>query len=155
MIETELDALYKQARDLILRGDLYLARNTLKGLSAEGYAPAQNTYAAMLSIGDGGPQSKEEAAKYFELAAGQGDRKGQGNFARILEKRGDFSAARRYFRLAADQGSELSQLEYARYAQEGLGGPVDLNEAATYYRKAALQGSPSGRLYYNILTGQN
>jgi TPR repeat protein len=69
-----------------------------------------------------------EAARYFELAADQGNLEGQ------------LSSTALSHRLAAEQGDPVAQVKYARCLELGVGVPVNEFEAARYYKLAADQG---------------
>jgi TPR repeat protein len=83
------------------------------------------------------------AAKYYRLAADQGDASAQVELAGMhykgwgVEK--DLSLALRYFRLAADQGSRRGQYYLGHMYEIGRGVTKDKKEAINWYRKAAAQ----------------
>jgi TPR repeat protein len=89
------------------------------------------------------PQNHSEAARYYRLAADQGDadalhncgvlyRTGEG----VLQSHGE---AARYFRLAAVQGLALAHYNYGVCCAKGEGVLQNHSEAARYYRLAADQ----------------
>jgi hypothetical protein len=95
----------------------------------------------MLLMGDGLPQDYAEAARWFRLAAEQGNSWAQCNLGTLYaEGHGVPKAWReavKWWRLAADQGHVTSQFNLGNwYSNQGR----DLKTAAEYYRQAAEQG---------------
>jgi putative tryptophan/tyrosine transport system substrate-binding protein len=96
--------------------------------------------------GRGGlPQSDEEAARYYRLAADQGNAFAQSNLGFLYEKgRGglpsDDAEAARLYRLAAGQGVPFAQNKLATLYEGARGGlPKNIGEAIRLYRLAAEQ----------------
>ena len=91
------------------------------------------------------PQSDQEAARLYQLAAEQGHVFAQINLGVLYEAgRGglpqDDAEAARLYRLAAEQGEPIGQNKLATFYEEGRGGlPKDNREAARLYKLAAEQ----------------
>jgi hypothetical protein len=94
---------------------------------------------------EGLPKNEREAesARYFRLAAEQGNARAQTDLGRMyLYGRGvpqDDVEAVRWFRLAADQGDFDGQYELALIYQAGRGVPQDYVEAYKWFSLAAAR----------------
>jgi TPR repeat protein len=105
-------------------------------------------------VGDGVAKDLGEAARYFRIAADQGDATAQlclGNCLR--EGEGvprDHDQAARYCRLAADQGLADAQCTLGAAYSNGMGVPQDHSSAARYFRLAAEQGHPRAQCNYAL-----
>jgi TPR repeat protein len=94
--------------------------------------------------GDGVAQNYSEAARWFRLAACNGDSRAQNNLG-ILYNRGlgvkqDFKKAARLFGLAAAEGYARAQHNLAFLYYEGLGVVQDFVKANRLTRLSAIQG---------------
>ncbi len=112
---------------------------------------------AAYSHGDGVVKDPKEAAKWYRLAAEQGEVNGQVNIAYFYEMGigvvKDPKEAVKWYRLAAEQGNATAQNSLGMLYYYGEGVVKDLKEAAKWYRLAAEQGEASsqlglGRLYF-------
>ena len=104
---------------------------------------AQNQVGAYFYDGDGVPQSYEEAAKWYRLAAEQDEPWAMTNLA-VLYERGygvdqDLDQAVAWNRRGADQGFANGQRYLGYMYQRGLGVPRDYTEAVRLYRLSAAQ----------------
>lgn len=90
------------------------------------------------------PQDYTEAAKWFRLAAEQGNTDAQSNLAWMYDEgRGvpqDYKEAMKWYRLRAEQGDAAAQFLLGEMYDKGQGVPQDYTEAAKWYRLAAEQG---------------
>jgi TPR repeat protein len=113
-------------------------------LAKKGIIGAQNVLGTMYENGQGVPQNYKEAARWYRLAADQGDGPAQSNLGTLyFTGRGvpqDFREAMRWFRLAADQGRALAQWSLGTMYRTGEGAPQDYAEAMRWFRLAADQG---------------
>ena len=109
--------------------------------------------AQMYHDGDGVRQDMTEAARFFQLAAGQGDAPAQCDLGRMKKigegglKKDDEAAAQLY-RRAADQGFAMAQSRLGSSYFKGEGVLQDHVMAARLFRKAADQGYAEAQ--YNI-----
>jgi TPR repeat protein len=112
---------------------------------------------AVFSLGDGVVKDENEAAKWYRLAAEQGEVNGQVNIAYFYEMGigvvKDPKEAVKWYRLAAEQGNATAQNNLGMLYDYGEGVVKDPKEAAKWYRLAAEQGKASsqlglGRLYF-------
>jgi len=89
-------------------------------------------------------KSYNDAAKWYRLAAEQGHREAQFNFACMLSKglgiETDALKAAEWCRKAAEQGLVEAQFNLGNYFEEGKGVTQFKGEAAKWYRLAADQG---------------
>jgi hypothetical protein len=97
------------------------------------------------------PQSDQEAARLYRLAAEQGNVFAEVSLGFFYETgRGglpkDDREAARLYQLAADQGNMFAEVSLGFFYETGRGGlPKDDREAARLYRLAAEQGNPIGQ----------
>jgi TPR repeat protein len=135
-------------------------------LAKQGNARAQFNLGVMFDHGQGVPQDDKEAARWFRLAAEQGNQYAQlilaakqGNVSSQYtlgqmyyegreEGQGlpqDYKEAARWHRLAAEQGFAYAQLNLGFMYHDGEGVPLDFKEAARWFRLAAEQGDTDGQ----------
>ena len=112
----------------------------------------------MYDNGQGVPQDHKEAAKWFRLAAEQGEAQAQKNLGIMYDNgRGvpqDYKEAVKWYRLAAEQGEAQAQKNLGIMYYNGRGVSQDYKEAFKWYTKAAKQGNANafsnlGALYAN------
>ncbi len=93
-----------------------------------------------------------EAAKLYEMAAGQGNADAQCNLGFLYEKGfgvpKDREKAAEFYRKAAEQGHAKGQCGLGYLYGKGLGVPRDAAKAAAWFEKAANQGHPTA--LYNL-----
>jgi TonB family protein len=106
-----------------------------------GDAQAQLAMANRAMVGQGMPQSQQEAARWIRLAADQGNASAQNNLGSLLEKgtgvQQDLTEAALWYRKAADQGLPVAENNLGVLYFSGRGVTQDLAKAAEWYRKAA------------------
>ena len=105
----------------------------------QGGAEAQYNLGVMYNIGDGVPEDKLEAAKWFRKAAEQGLAVAQAALGlQLLAK--DKPEAVKWFRKAAEQGSSSAQFHLGRMYGGGMGVPKDFVRAYAWFNLAAGRG---------------
>ena len=91
----------------------------------------------------GVPQDYAEAAKWFRLAAEQGDDRAMYNlgltYSNGLGIPRDYAEAAKWFRLAAEQSNTDAQYNLGVMYENGQGVPQDHAESVKWYRMAAEQ----------------
>ena len=102
------------------------------------------------------PEDDQEAAKWLQLAADQGDARAQTVLGLMYGTgegvpKNDQEAAK-WYRMAADQGYALAQFNLGLMYYHGEGVPKDYQESIKWYRKSAEQGDADaqvalGRMY--------
>jgi len=97
----------------------------------------------------------QQAAKYYKMAADQGQRDGQFGLAvRYVTGQGmpkDDGEALRWFKAAADQGHADAQYDLGTMYEIGQGTEADLSSAVYYYKLAAQQGVVKAQYRLGIL----
>ena len=98
----------------------------------------------MYEHGDGISQNYGEALKWYDLAAKQGDAKGQFNLG-VMYRDGkgvpkNYAEAIKWFRLAAGQGFAIAQYNLGLMYANGLG-PQDYVQAHIWLSLSAAQGT--------------
>ena len=116
-------------------------------------AETQFKWGQAYSKGDGVPKNYPEAAKWYRMAAEQGDALAQNNLAELyFDGKGvkqDYVEAVKWFRKAAEQGLSYSQVSMGWVYMNGLGGlPIDYQQAVYWNKLGAQQGHQEG---YNNL----
>lgn len=115
----------------------------LRALAENGDAKSQAILAVLYEIGDGVPQSKREAAKWYRMAAEQGYPDAQTSLA-LLYLMGEgvqhnLPEAAKWARKAADQGHVTGQVILGHLYADGLGVRKDSVEAFKWYLLAAAE----------------
>ena len=112
------------------REDYVTALKHFMPLAQKGDSRAQNHLGVMYLNGQGVPKSREEAAKWYQLAADQGLPLAQYNLG-VMYKNGQGvpqsdQEAVKWYRLAADQGNSTAQLVLGLMYAEGEGVPENM-----------------------------
>lgn len=98
----------------------------------------------MYDKGQGVRQDFKEAARWYRLAADQGDASAQSNLGLLYANgqgvRQDIKEALRWYRLAADQGNAPAQSNLGFLYYKGEGVPQDYVQAHMWLNLAAAQG---------------
>lgn len=135
---------FESGRKAFQAGDVVGAMPVLRRAADAGHAPAQSLYAFILDKAD----FDEEAAKYFRLAAEQGNAEGQyGLGALYAAGEGvarDARVAREWFERAASQGHGLAVLALSQAFMGrtlGFSGDPSDGSALAWVRMAAELGS--------------
>lgn len=138
----------------IENGDLIKARENYKIVADErgrDHVEAALFYAQMVDQGHGGEKDPVESSKYYSIYLNNTKfhtPKVMYRYAEIQYELGEYATAREYFRKAWQPGSSSREvffylenyqaaLRYAEMAYNGIGGPKDLEEARSYYARAA------------------
>jgi hypothetical protein len=100
--------------------------------------------------GQGVPQDYDEAARWYGLAAQQGDVKAQFNLGNVYFKgQGvprDYTEAFKWYEISADRDHANAQNELGKMYLEGQGVVQNDHEAAKWIRKAAEQGLANAQM---------
>jgi clan AA aspartic protease (TIGR02281 family) len=105
---------------------------------------------------DGVTKDYKEAAKWYKLAAAQGDTDAQDTLGAIFYNGGngvtqDYKEAAKWYRLAADKGNADAQLQFGYMSYYGQGVTRDYREAAKWYRLAATQGNADAQFFLGLM----
>jgi|SaaInlStandDraft_1057018.scaffolds.fasta_scaffold118962_2 uncharacterized protein len=137
-----------------------------KRLAEGGDKVAQGYLGWMYDTGEGVPEDKKGAVKWYTKAAEQGDADAQHNLGTMyangeVDEDGyrNYRQAFIWFRKAAEQGLAEDQFNLGEMYGEGKGVPRDTKEAVKWYTKAAEQGHAEAQwqlgLYYHIEVPQS
>ncbi len=123
-----------------------------KELAEGGDAEAQEHLGNCYYSGTGVEESKEEAVKWYELAANQGNAAAQKNLG-VCYRNGygvekNHIKGFRWYKLAAGQGHAEAQNNLGECYFNGEGVEADEKEACKWFQLAAKQGH--ARAYYNL-----
>jgi localization factor PodJL len=127
----------------------------LRTAAAHGDAAAAYEVATRFAEGRGVPVSYEEAARWYDRAAGKGLALAQFRYATLLEKgqgvKKDLGHARRLYLAAANQGNAKAMHNLAVLYAEGIEGRPDYATAAQWFRKAANRGIADSQYNLGVL----
>lgn len=127
----------------------------LREAALRGDAGAAYEIAIRYADGQGVARSAEEAARWFERAAGKGVALAQFRLGSMYEKgngvRRDLKEARRLYGAAAEQGHAKAMHNLAVLYAEGIDGRPDYKTAAHWFQKAAGYGVPDSQYNLGIL----
>ena len=108
-------------------------------------AAAQYSLGIMYDLGEGVPENNAEAARWYQLAAVQGNAHAQFSLGFLYATGAGVpennAAAVRWYRLAAAQGNARAQYNLGDKYKNGEGVPEDNAVAVRWYRLAAAQGN--------------
>jgi TPR repeat protein len=122
----------------------------------EGSAIAAYEVGYMYENGDGVARDDGEAVRWFQYGAARGGRECEMALGARYEAGApgqpeNFEMAGRYYRSAASKGYPDASYAVARMYEYGLGVPLDLKQAVTWYAQAARQGDPKAAARENNL----
>ncbi len=147
------------AADAYSRGDYVEARTLATIAATNDNARAQYLLAAMLRHGLGGPVEHANAAHWYREAAKNGEMHGYLALAEMsFANAGGLIVGdgRGFLQQAARRGSIEAKLMLGQVFASGLGGPLNMEKAATWFRSAILDGSVSAKQYLgNLHFSQN
>ena len=127
----------------------------LRTAALGGDAAAAYEVANRFTEGRGVPANLEEAAYWYERAAGKGLAPAQFRYASMLEKgqgvKKDLAQARRLYLAAAAQGNAKAMHNLAVLYAEGIDGRPDYLTAAKWFEKAAMHGVSDSQYNLGIL----
>jgi localization factor PodJL len=127
----------------------------LRVAAAAGDAAAAYEVALRFAEGRGVPADPEEAARWYERAAGKGLAQAQFRYASLLEKgtgvKKNLGQARKLYLAAATQGHAKAMHNLAVLYAEGIEGKPDYGTAALWFRKAAQYGIADSQYNLGVL----
>ena len=130
----------------------------LRDAALAGNAAAAYEIGVRYAEGRGVAANQEEAARWYERAAGKGVALAQFRYAAMLEKgRGvkkDLAQARRLYLAAASKGNAKAMHNLAVLYAEGIDGKPDYATAAQWFRKAAEHGVADSQYNLGVLTAR-
>jgi localization factor PodJL len=129
--------------------------NKLRSAAVGGDAGAAYEVAVRFAEGRGVPVSLEDAARWYERAAGKGLAPAQFRYASLLEKgqgvKKDLVQARKLYLAAAGKGNGKAMHNLAVLYAEGADGRPDYVNAAQWFRKAAQRGIADSQYNLGVL----
>lgn len=130
----------------------------LRNAAAAGDAAAAYEVAVRFAEGRGVPASLEDAARWYERAAGKGLPLAQFRYASLLEKgqgvKKDLGSARRLYIAAAAKGNAKAMHNLAVLYAEGIDGKPDYATAAQWFRKASQHGIADSQYNLGVLAAR-
>jgi localization factor PodJL len=127
----------------------------LRSAAVAGDAAAAYEVALRFAEGRGVPANPEEAARWYERAAGKGLVPAQFRYASLLEKgtgvKKNLGQARKLYLAAATQGHAKAMHNLAVLYAEGIEGKPDYATAALWFRKAAQHGIADSQYNLGVL----
>ena len=127
----------------------------LRNAAVAGDAAAAYEVAVRFAEGRGVPANLEEAARWYERAAGRGLAPAQFRYASLLEKgqgvKKDLGKARRLYLTAATKGHAKAMHNLAVLYAEGIEGKPDYATAALWFQKAAQRGIADSQYNLGVL----
>ena len=125
-------------------GDYATALQIFRRLAERGNATAQDALGRMYARGEGVPQDKAEASRWFKMA--EDERNGFTAY-----NRGDFPTALRIYRPLAERGQVFAEYTIGLMYANGQGVPQDYAEALKWHRKAAEQGEARAQFSVGVM----
>lgn len=107
----------------------------------QGHADAQNDLGVLYAMGEGVEHDEIQAETLFIAAAAQGNSQAKSNLAGIRAAREETDDDVSDYLKAANDGDPVAQCILAAFYERGVHVPMDVAEAARWYRRAAEQGS--------------
>lgn len=140
-----LDDVYKRGLALAKAKDFAAAAPLFRQAAEAGHPAAQAAMGQLASFGDGVPQSKQEARRWYELAAAQGDPMSLYNIG-LYWDRGiggpqDRARALDYYRKGAAAGEDRAAYNAGQILFVGDGVPPDAAEGTRLIAIAAAKGN--------------
>ena len=134
---------YQTGRDAFDRGDYNTAVKEFRSLAEQDDPRGQYALAIMYDMGEGVPQSSEEALKYYRLAAEQGYADAQNNLG-VMYDQGEgvsvsYEEAMKWYLLAAEQGNKDAPNNIGVMHMIGLGVPRDFAKAHKWFTIAGAK----------------
>jgi localization factor PodJL len=127
----------------------------LRSAAVAGDGAAAYEVAVRFADGRGVPVNLEEAAQWFDRAAGKGLAPAQFRYASLLEKglgvKKDLVQARRLYLAAAGKGNGKAMHNLAVLYAEGIDGKPDYGTAALWFRKASQRGIADSQYNLGVL----
>lgn len=143
------------ANQALKSGDYVRAAEEFRKAAGQGNAKAQSHLGYMYYVGEGVPQSFEEAVNWYGKAAVQGDRDAQYNYAVAYAFgegiKQDYKEAAVWYRRAAEQGHVIAQYSLGISYTYGEGVPQDEKLAAEWFMKSAEAGYENAQVMVGSL----
>lgn len=143
------------ANQALKSGDYVRAAEEFRKLAEQGNAKAQSHLGYLYYVGEGVPQSYEEAVIWYGKAAVQGDRDAQYNYAVAYAFgegiKQDYKEAALWYRRAAEQGHAIAQYSLGISYTYGEGVPQDEKLAAEWFMKSAGAGYENAQVMVGSL----
>jgi len=136
---------YQEAMDAFDRGDTLTAVKEFQTLADSNDARGQYGMAIMYDLGEGVPQSSEQAAKWYRLAAEQGYADAQNNLG-VMYENGEgvprnYGEAMQWYRKAAELGNKDAPNNIGVMYMAGSGVPRNFVKACMWFSIAG-KGDP-------------
>lgn len=136
---------YQEARDAFDRGDALTALKEFQALADSNDAKGQYGLGIMYDLGEGTPQSSEQAAKWYRLSAEQGYADAQNNLG-VMYENGEgvprnYDAAMKWYRKAAELGNKDAPNNIGGMYMAGSGVQRDFVKARMWFSIAG-KGDP-------------
>lgn len=131
---------YQEATDAFDRGDVLTALKEFQALADDNDARGQYGLGIMHDLGDGVPQSSEQAAKWYQLSAEQGYADAQNNLG-VMYENGEgvpvnYDEAMKWYRKAAELGNKDAPNNIGAMYMSGVGVPRDFVKAYMWFNIA-------------------
>ena len=136
---------YQEGRDAFDRGDYSTAVKEFEILAGQNDPRGQYALAIMYDLGEGVPQSSEEAVKYYRLSAEQGYADAQNNLGVMYEEgegvARNYEEAMKWYRKAAEAGNREAPNNIGVMYMTGVGVRRDFVKACMWFNIAG-KGDP-------------
>jgi uncharacterized protein len=145
---------YQEATDAFDRGDAQTALKEFQALADSNDARGQYGLGIMHDLGEGVPQSSEQAAKWYRLAAEQDYADAQNNLG-VMYENGEgvstnYDEAMKWYRKAAELGNKDALNNIGVMHMTGVGAPRDFVKACMWFSIAG-KGDPDAVSNKNYL----
>jgi uncharacterized protein len=140
------EAGYQEATDAFNKGDSLTALKEFQSLADDNDASGQYGLGIMHDLGEGVPQSAEQAAKWYQLSAEQGHADAQNNLG-VMYEEGEgvprnYDEAMKWYRKAAESGNKDAPNNIGVMYMSGVGVIKDSVKAYTWFTIAG-KGDPA------------
>ena len=140
------EADYQEATDAFDKGDSLTALKEFQSLADDNDASGQYGLGIMYDLGEGVPQSAEQAAKWYQLSAEQGHAGAQNNLG-VMYEEGEgvprnYDEAMRWYRRAAESGNKDAPNNIGVIYMSGVGAIKDSVKAYMWFSVAG-KGDPA------------
>jgi TPR repeat protein len=148
------EADYQEATDAFDKGDSLRALKEFQSLADDNDASGQYGLGIMYDLGEGVPQSAEQAAKWYRLSAEQGHADAQNNLG-VMYEEGEgvprnYDEAMKWYRKAAESGNKDAPNNIGVMYMSGVGVIKDSVKAYTWFTIAG-KGDPAAVSNKNFL----
>ena len=131
------EAGYQEATDAFDKGDSLTALKEFQSLADDNDASGQYGLGIMYDLGEGVPQSAEQAAKWYQLSAEQGHAGAQNNLG-VMYEEGEgvprnYDEAMRWYRRAAESGNKDAPNNIGVIYMSGVGAIKDSVKAYMWF----------------------